>query len=143
MRKLGSDHIDLLPTGCETFSNAMTILELNHVALYITDLKRSAGFYRDVLRLEPLPRPAFDFPGAWFRLGTQQQLHLIAGRDEVFARSNANNHFALRVGDLDEWERHLQETGAVFAPRKKRPDGAAQIFLQDPDGHTIELFTPP
>jgi|SRR5215813_14499020 len=121
----------------------MTILELNHVALYITDLQRSAEFYRDVLRLEPLPRPAFNFPGAWFRLGTQQELHLIAGRDEVFVRSNANNHFALRVGDLDEWEQHLKKTRAVFAPRKQRPDGAAQIYLQDPDGHTIELFTPP
>jgi hypothetical protein len=28
-------------------------------------------------------------------------------------------------------------------PKKKRPDGAWQIFLNDPDGHTIELCAPP
>jgi catechol 2,3-dioxygenase-like lactoylglutathione lyase family enzyme len=24
-----------------------------------------------------------------------------------------------------------------------RPDGAWQIYVRDPDGHVIELFTPP
>jgi lactoylglutathione lyase len=121
----------------------MTTLELNHVALYVTDVRRSSDFYRGVLRLEPIPRPAFTFPGAWFRLGTNQELHLIAGRDEPFSRSNANNHFALRVDNLEDWERHLAGAGAQFNPRKQRPDGAWQIFLRDPDGHAIELFTPP
>src|SRR5262249_24033575 len=88
----------------------MTILELNHVAIYVTDLNRSRKFYYEVLRLEAIPRPAFDFPGAWFRLGTQQELHLIAGRDEPFSQRNPNNHFALRVVDLDDWERHLKAT---------------------------------
>jgi catechol 2,3-dioxygenase-like lactoylglutathione lyase family enzyme len=44
---------------------------------------------------------------------------------------------------LDPWERHLEEVGADFAFRKERPDGAWQVFLRDPDGHVIELFTPP
>ena len=121
----------------------MNILELNHVAIHITDVARSADFYRRVLRLEPIPRPAFNFPGAWFRLGMNQELHLIANHGAPFSPNNRNNHFALRVDDLDEWERHLKEVGANFAPRKPRPDGAWQVFLQDPDGQTIELFTPP
>ena len=121
----------------------MTIRELNHVAIYVTDVKRSSEFYRDVLRLEPIPRPAFSFPGAWFRLGSSQELHLIADHGAAFFRSNENNHFALRVDDLDAWERHLKNVGADFAPRKRRPDGAWQVFLRDPDGHVIELFTPP
>jgi catechol 2,3-dioxygenase-like lactoylglutathione lyase family enzyme len=120
----------------------MTILELNHVAIYVTDVERSSKFYREVLRLEPMPRPAFTFPGAWFRLGATQELHLIGNRGSPFVKSNENNHFALRAVDLDAWERHLSETGAQFAPRKKRPDGAWQVFLRDPDGHVIELFTP-
>ena len=121
----------------------MTIRELNHVAIYVTDVKRSSEFYRDVLHLEQIPRPAFSFPGAWFRLGTTQELHLIADHGAPFFRSNENNHFALRVDDLDAWERHLKNVGADFAPRKRRPDGAWQVFLRDPDGHVIELFTPP
>lgn len=119
----------------------MTILELNHVAIYVSDVEQSSDFYHRVLRLQPLPRPAFNFPGAWFRLGATQELHLIAGRDESFFRSNANNHFALRVDDLEDWESHLENIGAQFDPRKQRPDGAWQVFLRDPDGHVIELFT--
>ena len=121
----------------------MNVLELNHVAIHITDVARSSDFYGRVLRLEPIPRPAFNFPGAWFRLGTNQELHLIANHGAPFSPNNRNNHFALRVDNLDEWEKHLEEVGADFAPRKKRPDGAWQVFLQDPDGQTVELFTPP
>ena len=121
----------------------MQIHELNHVALHVADVDRSSEFYREVLRLEPLPRPAFTFPGAWFRLGTNQELHLIGERVEAVVSGNRGNHFALRVDDLDSWEAHLQRAGADFRPRKRRPDGAWQVFLCDPDGHTIELFTPP
>jgi len=121
----------------------MTIRELNHVAIYVTDVKRSSEFYRGALRLEPIPRPAFTFPGVWFRLGTNQELHLIAQHGAPFFQSHDKNHFALRVDDLEEWERHLKSVGAPFAPKKQRPDGAWQIFLRDPDGHVIELFTAP
>src|SRR2546423_1770844 len=105
----------------------MTVHELNHVALHVTDVERSSDFYRRVLHLEPIPRPAFDFPGAWFRLGSSQELHLI-GRVSTFSPTNRNNHFALRVDDLDEWARHLKNVGAAFA-LQKRPDGASQLFL--------------
>lgn len=119
----------------------MTIHELNHAAIHVADVERSRAFYRSVLRLEMLPRPAFDFPGAWFRLGANQELHLIGRRIETVPPVNGNNHFALRVDDIAVWEAHLQQTGAEFRPRKRRPDGAWQIFLRDPDGHFIELFT--
>ena len=120
----------------------MTIRELNHVAIYVTDVSRSSNFYRTVLRLESIPRPAFAFPGAWFRLGTNQELHLIANHGAPFFPSHDKNHFALRVDDLEEWEHHLKSANASFAARKQRPDGAWQVFLRDPDGHVIELFTP-
>lgn len=119
----------------------MKISELNHVAIHVADVERSGAFYRDVLRMEMLPRPAFDFPGAWFRLGEVQELHLI-GRQGPVAATDGNNHFALRVDDIAAWEEHLKRIGAEFYPGKKRPDGAWQIFLRDPDGHFIELFTP-
>jgi len=120
----------------------MTIRELNHVAIYVTDVERSVKFYREVLRLEQIARPAFTFPGAWFRLGTNQELHLIADHGPAFFKSNENNHFALRADGLDQWERHLRDVGANAFPRKQRPDGVWQVFLRDPDGHVIELFSP-
>src|SRR5437763_16248574 len=121
----------------------MKIRELNHVAIHVTDVERSSSFYRSVLQLEPIPRPAFSFPGAWFRLGTNQELHLIANLRSPFFPSHENNHFALSVDDLDGWERHLKEAGTDFALRKQRPDGPWQVFLRNPDGHVVELFTPP
>ena len=57
----------------------MRIKELNHVAIHVEDVERSCSFYRTVLRLESIPRPAFDFPGAWFQLGDVQELHIIGG----------------------------------------------------------------
>jgi lactoylglutathione lyase len=116
----------------------MIILELNHVAIHVTDVKRSSSFYHDVLRLEAIPRPAFDFPGAWFRLGASQELHLIGRRGPV-ASASANNHFALRVDDVAVWQEHLSQAGAEFTTHR-RPDGVWQVFLRDPDGHFIELF---
>lgn len=121
----------------------MHIRELNHVALLVADLDRSCEFYLRVLKLTPIPRPAFDFPGAWFRLGEHQELHLIGGRLEQIVSGNRSNHFALLTNDLDAWEKHLTSVSADFRPRKLRPDGAGQIFLRDPDGHTIELCSPP
>lgn len=121
----------------------MKICELNHVAIHVADVEKSGAFYRTVLRLETIPRPAFTFPEAWFRLGANQELHLIGDRSETVASSNCGNHFALRVDDLDSWETHLKKVGAEFRPRKMRPDGAWQVFLRDPDGHVIELFTAP
>lgn len=121
----------------------MKTTELNHVALHVKDVERSCRFYREVLRLPSLPRPAFDFPGAWFRLGGRQELHLIGGRRDPVFGANRGNHFALMVDDIDAWERHFRENKVDHLPRRTRPDGAQQIFLGDPDGHMIELCTPP
>ena len=69
----------------------MKIYELNHVAIHVKDVEASCEFYRNVLRLEPIPRPAFTFPGAWFRLGDNQELHLIANHGAPFSPNNRNN----------------------------------------------------
>ncbi len=120
----------------------MKTTQLNHVALHVADLARSVQFYTDVLQLEPMPRPAFAFPGAWFRLGADQELHLIGERTREVISHNRGNHFALMVDDMDAWERYFQERGISYLPRRTRPDGAYQIYLVDPDGHYVELCTP-
>jgi catechol 2,3-dioxygenase-like lactoylglutathione lyase family enzyme len=117
----------------------METRELNHVAIHVKDVEATVVFYRDVMGFEPLPRPAFDFPGAWFRLGQIQELHIIGERtDPVFSR-NRGDHFALEVESIRDAEAELEAKGAAFRPAKQRPDGAWQIFLKDPDGHVIEL----
>lgn len=116
----------------------MKIKQLDHVAVHVTDLTASISFYQNVLQLEPLPRPNFDFAGAWFRLGTTQELHLIAGRSEDVNSARRGNHFALQVDDADVWEKHVKANHVEYI-HKLRPDGAQQIFFQDPDGYWIEL----
>ena len=121
----------------------MQISQLNHVAIHVEDVSKSVAFYRDVLGLEPMPRPAFSFPGAWFRVGADQELHIIGERQREVISHNRGNHFALLVDDFDAWERRLTASGVNMAPRRLRPDGAWQLYAIDPDGHYVELCTLP
>jgi catechol 2,3-dioxygenase-like lactoylglutathione lyase family enzyme len=120
--------------------------QLNHVALHVADVEQSVVFYRDVLGLTPIGRPAFSFPGAWFLLGKDQELHLIGGRHQEVHSHNRGNHFALLVSGVSEfeaWEQYLTQQQVRFDPRRTRPDGALQLYVIDPDGHYIEICTPP
>lgn len=117
----------------------MIVKQLNHIALHVENVDRSVAFYTELLCLPPLERPAFDFPGAWFRLGVDQELHLIGDRDQPVHSGHRGTHVAFVVDDLDAWERHLETHQATRLPRRTRPDGAQQVFVQDPDGHWIEL----
>jgi len=114
-------------------------VELNHAALHIRDLDESRRFYGEVLGFSELERPDFGFPGAWFRIGREQELHLICGRDEDVTSAPRGNHFACRVPDIRETEAFLGERGISMRGPHQRPDGAWQIFVQDPDGHSIEF----
>jgi lactoylglutathione lyase len=121
----------------------MEFQQLDHVALHVQDVPRSCRFYEKVLRLERIPRPAFSFPGAWFRLGKNQELHLIGDRDTPVHSHTRGNHYALLVDDLDQWEDYFRAEGIEYTPRRTRPDAAYQVYVTDPDGHFIELCTPP
>ncbi|MBP6507652.1 MAG: VOC family protein [Opitutaceae bacterium] len=103
----------------------------------MTDVAASVRFYRDGLGLPELPRPDFGFPGAWFQIGTRQELHLIGNRDRTIGERSG--HFALLVSDINAAADRLRAAGITFRGPKPRPDGAQQIFTADPDGNVIEL----
>lgn len=120
----------------------MNVTQLNHVAIHCADVARSSDFYSKVLGLESIPRPAFDFPGAWFRIGRDQELHLIGRAPQVHTMPR-ERHYALMVEDIEDTASHLRRHGIDFVGPRPRPDLATQIFLHDPDGHVVELCTPP
>lgn len=118
------------------------IHELNHVFLHVRDLEASIHFYGDVLGLTRLPRPAFDFPGAWFALG-RQELHLALD-PQLDPQPRQHHHFALWVADPAAARRELEARGwTQLRGPSPRPDGVQQLFVSDPDGYILELMSAP
>jgi catechol 2,3-dioxygenase-like lactoylglutathione lyase family enzyme len=121
----------------------ITIDGLHHVALTVTDLARARHFYGEVLGLHELPRPPFDFPGAWYQLG-DRQLHLIVhapartlrGTTAIDAR---DGHFAVRVPSYDRALAHLRALGVELRDHYDNLTPWAQIYVTDPDGNVLEL----
>ena len=127
-----SNRFQILPTMIE-------ILDLNHVALAVSDVPRSIRFYEEVVGLRQKPRPAFDFDGAWFALGVTRELHLIEGLETPVHEAPRGSHFAMEVANIDTCQRHLEEKDATIVLLNVRPDGARQIFFEDPDRHIVEF----
>ncbi len=126
---------------------------IDHVTFVVKDLERSRAFYVDLLGMEQVTRPDFDFQGLWFKAGTTL-IHLIlehekSGPAGIFKpeklQSSRTHHIAFLVDDCpDAYEKAKAHTGVKFASElKKRPDGAWQLFLEDPDGHVIEVTSGP
>lgn len=116
---------------------------IQHVSISVTDLARAKEFYAQVLGLREIPRPAFDFPGAWYAIGGQQ-LHLIVYPVAQTLRraggiDTRDGHFAARVADFDEAIRHLQACGVPYRENRHSVTGWQQAFVCDPDGNVIEL----
>ncbi len=120
-------------------ADALTKIGFNHIALEVLNVERSVQFYRTILGLRPMNRPAFDFPGAWFELGNTIELHLIGGKPLDTKLNTRSNHFAIEVQQLDAWQAWLEQNQVPCLGRKIRPDGALQLYITDPDGYVIEL----
>lgn len=116
---------------------------LHHVAVVVSDLERAKDFYGRILGLEEIPRPAFSFAGAWYRLG-DGQLHLIVHPGAKAVRGTTqidgmDAHFALRVDSYEATMAHLEREGVKAVGNPHSITGWAQIFCCDPDGNVIEL----
>ncbi|MCB1123331.1 MAG: VOC family protein [Verrucomicrobiae bacterium] len=117
----------------------ININQLNHTAIHVADVEKSVAFYRDVLQLKQIPRPNFDFAGAWFETGPDQELHLICKEAAGPYSVPLERHTAYRIPDMAAAKAHIDTFGLEYEGPKHRPDGPLQLFLKDPDGHVIEL----
>lgn len=158
----GRDAVELMlqsgkqsPTGepaPAASSAAIQVKCLDHVTIVVKDLEKSRRFYVDVLGMRQVPRPAFSFDGLWFQAG-KTQIHLIlefAGTGPAGnllaaeLRSSRTQHFAFEVADAEAVIPRLKELQVpILSGPKPRPDGAMQVFVTDPDGHVVELCSPP
>lgn len=121
------------------------VLYLNHIAMYVNDLKKSTTFYENILHLKQIPEPFHDGRHTWFSLGAAGSLHLIQGAPANITRDK-NDHLCFSVKSVDEFitnlDKHTIEytnwPGTEKAPTV-RVDGVKQIYFVDPDGHWIEI----
>jgi catechol 2,3-dioxygenase-like lactoylglutathione lyase family enzyme/uncharacterized protein YunC (DUF1805 family) len=139
-------------SAAEPAAAGIQVKWLDHVTIVVKDLEQSRRFYVDVLGMRAVPRPAFRFDGLWFQAG-KTQIHLIlefAGSAPAgnllpeYLRSSRAQHFAFEVSDATAIVPGLRELGVpVLSGPKPRPDGYVQVFVSDPDGHVVELCSPP
>lgn len=130
----------------------MEVAAIHHIALTVTDIERSRKFYNEILSIKEIPRPPFDFPGAWFRIGTTQELHLIVHSRATFREKPLDSrdvHFAVRVPSFRAAVEFLRTKGyredanlddLYWMIVQSHPTaGYPQIYICDPDRHVIEI----
>lgn len=117
---------------------------VDHVSLPVRDLARALAFYRDLVGLEPIPRPALGVDGAWLAVGSAQ-VHLIVtppgvAVDEPPPSLNpVASHVAFAIDDYAATLERLRREGLEVL--ETSPE-LGQMWVRDPDGHVIELIQP-
>ena len=130
----------------------MPLTELNHYLLRANDLERTKDFYVEVLGFEVMPRPDFPFPGYWLGINGKIQVHMAQagvpnsdlyylGSPKNAAKNNSGviDHIAFLATDPEKFVKHFKKLGIKARPRSLPESELFQIFVQDPDGLTIEL----
>ncbi len=122
--------------------------QFTHVSITVTDVAKAREFYSDTLGLREIARPAFNFPGIWYSLGGELQLHIILNdqlvrpaveRERIEARYP---HFALWTDDCDATAGKIESLGLVCRDVFSGPTGLRQVFVKDPDGNMVEFIGP-
>ena len=123
----------------------MRVTELGHVSLFVSDLERSVGFYRDLLGLRETGRAkegriVFLSAGAHhhdvsLELARVDAQPLPAGAPGLY-------HVAFCVGstreDLQAARREAEQAG--LQPFGETGGATPCFCVKDPDGHTVELY---
>ncbi len=118
-------------------------LGIHHASVIVADTGRALTFYVDILGLQvDAARPALGFPGAWLKVGSGQQIHLLElpNPDAANARpahAGRDRHTALRLRGLDAIQQRLERYGIPFTRSRS---GRRALFCHDPDGNGIELI---
>ena len=118
---------------------------VNHLAVSVKDVNRSAEFYMKVLKLPEIVNRSKIEGVRWFLLGDGRELHLISVIKENVTINKAL-HLGLSTADFDTFMKYFKELQIPYSdwPGKAntvniRADGVKQIFFQDPDGYWIEV----
>ena len=121
-------------------------------ALHVSDLPRSAGFYRRLFGfgtlLEAERLVALDVAGRnvllLFPEGVTAEPSATPGG--VIPPHGGSGHlhlaFSIAAADLGPWRGRLESEGNPVESEVSWPGGATSLHFRDPDGHFVELITP-
>ena len=129
---------------------------LDHYSIRTTDLESTRTFYTDVLGLEVGPRPDFPFPGVWLYQNGIAVVHVVgidpndsAGLTDYLGDGPADafgtgtiDHVAFLGRDFAVMKGRFEAAGMPFRERKVPNMALMQLFIDDPNGITIELNFP-
>ena len=109
----------------------------NHIGVVVRNLEKCKWFYGSLLGLQTIPRPPFNFPGHWYQVGANCQLHLMGYEEDI---PHTMRHIALEAANFEEAVQELRANGVdiVDGPGKRR-DGSDYLFCKDPDGNRVEI----
>jgi catechol 2,3-dioxygenase-like lactoylglutathione lyase family enzyme len=126
-------------------------MRLDHFTLRTRKPKETVRFYAEAVGLKEGWRPGFRFPGHWLYNGEVPVVHIVTVTDnEAELRgyvgerndgpgSGSVDHIAFRCDGLAEYQDRLLKSGVPFRERIVPNLEQHQLFVQDPNGITVEL----
>lgn len=135
-------------------SGLVGIQRLDHITVRTRKAAETVRFFTEALGLNEGWRPGFSFPGHWLYHGDTAILHIVTIADDAGelrsylgtrddeSGSGAVDHIAFRCIGLDATQQRLLKQGQAFQQRVVPNTGEHQLFLQDPNGITVELVFP-
>jgi catechol 2,3-dioxygenase-like lactoylglutathione lyase family enzyme len=127
-------------------------MRLDHFTLRTRKPAETVRFYTEVVGLKEGWRPPFRFPGHWLYVGETPVVHIITiteneaelrgyvgERKDDAGGSGAVDHIAFRCQGLDTYQDRLVRLGQAFRERVVPNLEQHQLFIQDPNGITLEL----
>ena len=123
----------------------MPLKRIEHYNIHTTKLAETIDFYTRVLGMTNGDRPPFQFPGAWLYVGDTPVVHLVdVGNGYRTGREGARgtgtlDHVAFEAQGLPQMRAHLKTQKVKFEERVVPRNGVTQLFIEDPNGLTLEL----
>lgn len=132
-------------TSLAQTNTSKTSAALNHIAFYVADLKVATTFYSELFNLKSIDCPINDGKHFWFGLGFNTALHIISGaktKGSYFIEEHlcfSVPSIAIFIEQLNAKKIVYMSFGKVINEVTLRPDGVQQLYIQDPDGHWLEV----
>ena len=125
----------------------MAITGIGHLALTVSDMKKSLDFYTGPMGFAKVFEIPDDSGKPWIvylKVGNGQFVELFypAGEPAADGVKRAGfNHACFLVDDIQKTVAEIQKRGGVLdRPIKTGKDGNHQAWVKDPDGTRIELM---